>query len=100
MQVNSVNIVGLLAVASALAIVGCNKKSETPDAAEKAGVALDKATEKTVSVAKTVVEKTATGATNAMATVKDATEKAIQKTGELIEKAGESVEKTGEGMQK
>lgn len=87
-NINRYNVIGILAIAGALAMTGCGKKAETPGIGEKTGATLDQTAEKTAEAAKSTAEA-----------VKDTTGRAIEKTGELIQKAGAATEKAGGNMQ-
>lgn len=89
MNINRSNIIGMVIIASAVAVVGCGKNSENEGVGEKTGAALDNAVESTSEAAQTTGEK-----------VKEVTGKAVEKTGEVLEKAGAAVEKAGDDMQK
>ena len=84
-------ILGGVLFASAVALIGCTRKSETdtppPGVVERTGAALDTAAEKTVDAAK------ATGAA-----AKDVTGVVLEKSGQAVDKTGEALEETGERM--
>lgn len=93
----------LVAATGVLAVVGCRQKSgaETPKGdMERAGAALNQATEKTVQLATNVAAHAQAVAEEAGQAAKDAAKQAVEKTGEVVEKAGAAVEKTGADMQK
>lgn len=81
-------LLGMMAMACGVTIVGCGKKPE-PGLAERTGAKLDQAAKKGAEKAEVVAEK-----------AKEITGKAVEKTGEAVEKVGAAVEKAGEKLQK
>ena len=92
---NSRNIwIVAFAVVTAVTVVSCGKKSDQDEvkavgAAQQAGINADRVASNTVDAAnRTAVE------------IQEASDKAVNKAGEVLEKAGEDLEKAGENMQK
>ena len=101
MKIDVARILGVVAVAGALAVVGCTQKSESePGVAERTGAALDRAADKTVEVSTNVAGKTVEAAKTTAAATKDVAGQAVEKTGAALEKAGAATEKTGANMQR
>ena len=100
MKMDMIRVLGVVAVASAVAAVGCRRKSESEPAgmAERTGAAVDTAAEKTVETGAAVVEKTVEGAKATAAATKEVAGKAVEKTGEALEKTGAAIESAGAGM--
>ena len=92
-QVRNVGIVAF-ALIIAISVVSCGKKADEDQAAtvgtaQQAGITADRVASNTVEAAKQTA-----------AEVKEASDAAVIKTGEILEKAGEEIEKTGENLQK
>ena len=93
MKTQIIRYLGVTAIVSVGAAVGCQRQSETgmddaPGVAERTGTALDQAADRTGEAVRSAGEAT-----------KDATGRAIERTGEAMESAGESMERTGTKMQ-
>lgn len=94
MRIAVTTALAVVAVAGTLAMSGCGQKPESqathrPGVGERAGIAADKAAERTVDAARTTAAAT-----------KDAADVAVDKAGAALEKAGAAVEQTGADMQK
>ena len=103
MKIDILKILSVVAVAGVVTVTGCGKKSDMmPESgsAEKAGVALDKAVDKSMDAAGKAADKTGSAVKKAAAATKDATGKVVEKTGSAVKKTGAAVEKTGTDMQK
>lgn len=102
MKINVVKMLGIVAIAGSVSLVGCDK----PDGVgQSTGAAIDKATDKTVDAANTAADKTVEAANTVAdktvdvakktaAATKEATVKAVDKAGDVMVQAGTAMQNT------
>lgn len=96
MKINMVKTLGVMAIAGALFLVGCDRPSTV---GQSTGTAIDKATDSTVNAANTAADKTVEVANKAATATKNAAIKAVNKTGDAMVQAGSAMQNTPSSSQ-